>query len=128
MTLLNFASLGSSVIPYIVDDSPLKQGLYTPGSNIPIVAAAALVAEQHSKLLILPLAWNFFGEIASRCKQLLTKGGPGAGAGSEAGRRDGSSIKTVKFVRYFPSLQIADMADLTEEELKANVQQTKAKA
>ena len=38
-TLLSFCNLGSDVIDYIVDDSPLKQGLYLPGMHIPIVSS-----------------------------------------------------------------------------------------
>lgn len=58
-TLLNF---GKIQLEYIVDENPLKQNLYTPGMNIPIVAPSILEKEERS-IIIVPLAWNFFDEI-----------------------------------------------------------------
>ena len=37
-TISNFAQLTTSDIPYVVDDSPLKQGRFSPGIHIPIVS------------------------------------------------------------------------------------------
>ena len=37
-TISNFAGLTTSDIPYVVDDSPLKQGRFSPGMHIPIVS------------------------------------------------------------------------------------------
>ena len=37
-TLLNHYSIGGDILDYIVDDNQLKQGLYTPGGHIPILA------------------------------------------------------------------------------------------
>ncbi len=36
-TLTNFGNIGPDLIEYIVDDSPLKQGRFSPGKHIPIV-------------------------------------------------------------------------------------------
>ena len=58
-TLLNFAQIE---LAYIVDKNPLKQGLLTPGMNIPIYPPEHL-AEDREKLAIFVLAWNFFDEI-----------------------------------------------------------------
>ncbi len=56
-TLMYRFGLTGADIPFIVDDSPLKQGLYTPGTHIPVVSAEALLRERPDYLLI--LAWNF---------------------------------------------------------------------
>lgn len=37
-TISNFTGLTTSDIPYVVDDSPLKQGRFSPGIHIPIVS------------------------------------------------------------------------------------------
>lgn len=61
-TVLNF---GKIALDWIVDDNPLKQGLYTPGMHIPIVASDQLRTAPEG-LVIIPLAWNFFDEIRQR--------------------------------------------------------------
>jgi 2-polyprenyl-3-methyl-5-hydroxy-6-metoxy-1,4-benzoquinol methylase len=62
-TFLNFAYAS---LDYIVDDNPLKCGLLTPGSNIPIVDPKIL--EFHAKIptVYIPLAWNFHNEIKNK--------------------------------------------------------------
>lgn len=45
-TLLSFLELGPEMIDYIVDKSPLKQGRYTPGTHIPVVAPERLLHDQ----------------------------------------------------------------------------------
>lgn len=37
-TITNYSSLSTSHIPYVVDDSPIKQGRLSPGVHIPIVS------------------------------------------------------------------------------------------
>ena len=64
-TFLHQMGLGAADIAYIVDDSPLKQGRYTPGTLIPITSPDRLVAEPDATHL-LALAWNFFGELRER--------------------------------------------------------------
>lgn len=60
-TLLSFAELGPEAIEYVVDRSPLKQGLFTPGTHIPVVAPERLREGPPDYLLL--LAWNFVDEI-----------------------------------------------------------------
>jgi hypothetical protein len=55
-TLLGFADIGGDVLDYIVDDNPLKQGHYVPGTGIRIVSSSTL-AEQPPDYLVI-LAWN----------------------------------------------------------------------
>ena len=55
----------------IIDDNPLKQGLYTPGSSVGIVGSDVLKTfDINDKILFVPLAWNFFKEIRER---IITK-------------------------------------------------------
>jgi SAM-dependent methyltransferase len=56
-TLMHHFDLGPETIDFIVDDSPLKQGLYSPGHHIPVLPAAAIEERRPDYLLI--LAWNF---------------------------------------------------------------------
>lgn len=56
-TLLNFFSIGTEILDFVVDDSPFKQGLYTPGKHIPVVSSKRLYESKPDYLLI--LAWNF---------------------------------------------------------------------
>jgi methylation protein EvaC len=37
-TITNFADIGPELLPYVVDDSPLKSGRFSPGKHVPIVA------------------------------------------------------------------------------------------
>ena len=71
-TLLNYFSIGSDLIDYIVDDSPHKQGKHTPGKRIPVVSAQELSANPPDYLLI--LAWNFAEPIMKK-NELFRKGG-----------------------------------------------------
>ena len=45
------------LIDYIVDDNPLKQGLYSPGLHIPVVESTRFYEDRPDYILI--LAWNF---------------------------------------------------------------------
>lgn len=72
-TLLNYFSIGSDLIEYIVDDSPHKQEKYTPGKRIPVVSSAALSQNPPDYLLI--LAWNFAEPIMKKNKAFRKQGG-----------------------------------------------------
>lgn len=66
-TLLNYCKIGRDYIDYIVDENPLKQGLYTPGMHIPVVAPGALDKKRPDYILI--LAWNFTDEILNKTRR-----------------------------------------------------------
>jgi SAM-dependent methyltransferase len=54
-------------VEYIVDDTPLKIGHFTPGTGKPIRAASAVASEAEDQpLAFLILAWNFLDEILGR--------------------------------------------------------------
>jgi SAM-dependent methyltransferase len=72
-TLMYRFGLDQSDIAYIVDDSPLKQGLYSPGLHIPVVPKEHMDEEPVDYLLI--LAWNFAEPIIKNNQQVLDKGG-----------------------------------------------------
>ena len=65
--------LNKDLIDYIVDDNPLKQGLYSPGLHIPVVDASRLYEDKPDYLLI--LAWNFSATIMKAHQNFLTSGG-----------------------------------------------------
>lgn len=71
-TLLNFCSIGKDYIEYIVEDNPLKQGLFAPGTHIPVVNPKMLDDKTPDYILI--LAWNFADEILSKTKKYAEKG------------------------------------------------------
>ena len=72
-TLLGFLDIGPDLLPYIVDKSPLKQGLYTPGTHIPVVQPERLLADQPDYVLL--LAWNFVDEIVAQQAEYQRRGG-----------------------------------------------------
>ena len=73
-TLLEFFGVGPDLLDFIVDRSPLKQGRYTPGSHIPIVAPDALLADPSPDHVLL-LAWNFEDEILKQQAEFRRRGG-----------------------------------------------------
>ena len=49
--------LDENILDFIVDDNPLKQGLYTPITHIPVLSVQAIYEKKPDYILI--LAWNF---------------------------------------------------------------------
>ncbi len=72
-TLLNYFKIGIDMLDYIVDDSPFKQGLYTPGTHIPVVSSNKLKEENPDYILI--LAWNFAKSIMHKYSWFEKNGG-----------------------------------------------------
>jgi len=72
-TLMYHLGLGSQDLAYIVDDSPLKQGLFTPGLHIPVVSKDRLLDDPVDDLLI--LAWNFAAPIMNNNSAFAEAGG-----------------------------------------------------
>ncbi len=73
MTLLEYVELGPKDIDFIADKSPLKQGRFTPGSHIPIVATDQILEDQPEYLVL--FAWNFAEEILAQQQQYRDRGG-----------------------------------------------------
>ena len=72
-TLLNYCGISTDLIDYIVDKSKYKQGLYTPGTHIPVYGPERLLEDMPDYTLL--LAWNFADEILKQQKLYLEKGG-----------------------------------------------------
>lgn len=72
-TLLGFLGLGPADLDYIVDRSALKQGRYTPGTHIPVVATERLLEEQPEYVVL--LAWNFTDEVLDQQAEYRRRGG-----------------------------------------------------
>ena len=72
-TLLNYCGIGTDLLPYTVDKSPLKVGLYTPGSHIPVLPVETLLERRPDYVLI--LAWNFADEIVRQQAEYARRGG-----------------------------------------------------
>ena len=84
-TLLNFSKVHLSMI---IDDNPLKQGLFSPGRHIPVVSIDELDNIDHNQpIMFVPLAWNFYKEIRQR---ILNK----------------RNVKEDRFLKYFPEVWV----------------------
>ena len=62
-TLLNYSGVDNKYLDFIIDQNPLKEGYFTPGSNIKIITfknVANLIKNYKTMIL---LAWNFKEEI-----------------------------------------------------------------
>lgn len=71
--LLNYFGIDKKTIDYIVDSTPYKQGLYTPGSHIPIYSEDKIYETNPDYVLI--FAWNFSKEIMDKNKEYKKNGG-----------------------------------------------------
>jgi len=72
-TLLNYAQVGTEVIDFVADRSPVKQGCLMPGVHVPIRPPQELV-ERHPDAVVL-LAWNFADEIVAQQAAYTRAGG-----------------------------------------------------
>ena len=71
--LLNYFGVNSKIIDYIVDSTPYKQGLFTPGAHIPIYPENKIYETKPDYLLI--FAWNFSKEIIEKNRKYKRNGG-----------------------------------------------------
>ena len=71
--LLNYCNANSELIRYTVDMNPHKQGLYLPGTHIPIRAPQKIFETKPDYVLILP--WNLKNEIMKQMKDIRRWGG-----------------------------------------------------
>ena len=72
-TLLNYCGIGPELLEATVDLSPHKQGLYLPGTRIPIRSPAEIERTRPDYILILP--WNLRDEIAGQMSVIRSWGG-----------------------------------------------------
>ena len=85
-TLLNYCGIRTDFLDFTVDANPYKQGKYTPGTRIPILAPDAIRDARPDYVLILP--WNLKDEISLAAAYIGEWGG--------------------RFVVPIPSVQVLD--------------------
>jgi SAM-dependent methyltransferase len=72
-TLLNYCGVRTDFLEFTVDKSPHKQGLYLPGTRIPILPPEELARARPDYVLILP--WNLRHEIVAEMNGVAGWGG-----------------------------------------------------
>ena len=72
-TLLNYCGVRTDFLDYTVDRSPHKQGLFLPGTRIPILAPERISITKPDYVLILP--WNLKDEITAQLSMIREWGG-----------------------------------------------------
>jgi hypothetical protein len=72
-TLLNATGLDGSLIEFVVDANPHKQGRWMPGAGIPIVDPSVLLERQPDHVLV--LAWNYVDEVRRQQAEYERRGG-----------------------------------------------------
>lgn len=72
-TLLNYYGIGPDLLDFLADRNQLKQGLYSPGMQIPVVPPEEIARTAPDYLLI--LAWNFADEIMQQQTAYRQRGG-----------------------------------------------------
>lgn len=72
-TLLNYFSIGTETLDFVIDDSKFKQGLFTPGKHIPVVSSQTLYDKKPDYVLL--LAWNFAESIIKTHEKYKKAGG-----------------------------------------------------
>lgn len=72
-TLLNYCGIGADMIDYVVDRSPHKQGLFLPGTRLPVHAPEMIDETRPDYVLILP--WNLREEIMEQLAHVRGWGG-----------------------------------------------------
>jgi SAM-dependent methyltransferase len=71
-TLLNYCGIRRDFLDYVVDRSAHKQGLFLPGSHLPILAPGVVSETKPDYLLILP--WNLRDEIMEQMSHVRAFG------------------------------------------------------
>jgi 2-polyprenyl-3-methyl-5-hydroxy-6-metoxy-1,4-benzoquinol methylase len=72
-TLLNHCGIRSDLLAYTVDRSPVKQGMFLPGTHIPIHAPERIAETRPDYVLVLP--WNLREEISKQLEYVRSWGG-----------------------------------------------------
>lgn len=72
-TLLNYCGIRTDFLDYLVDRNPKKQGLFTPGTHIPILAPQRIFETKPDYVLILP--WNIKEEVMEQMQGIREWGG-----------------------------------------------------
>lgn len=70
--ILQFCGIGIDLLPFIGDITPSKDGVFTPGSKIPIISMEKAKALKPDYFLVLP--WGFRSDILLREKETIANG------------------------------------------------------
>lgn len=70
---MNFCGIKAGQVAFVCDASPHKQGLFLPGSRIPVLHPEAIAKERPDFVLILP--WNIKDEIMAQLSFIRQWGG-----------------------------------------------------
>ena len=66
-TITNFSKINSKLIDYIIDDSPIKQNKFTPGSHIRILPKSKNINSKISTVIV--FAYEYFNDIKKNFKK-----------------------------------------------------------
>lgn len=65
-TICNYGNIGQTLVDFIVDDSPLKQNRYSPGTHIPIVPKSFLEVPEQKPDVLVVFAHEYFDDIKKK--------------------------------------------------------------
>lgn len=95
-TVLNYCGIGTDLIESICDSTPLKQGKYSPGVHIPIVAPEHFAKTKPDAAVL--FAWNHAREVLNKEAAYAAQGG--------------------EWVVYVPGVQILNRENIQAYELQ----------
>ena len=72
--LLNYCKIDNTILDFIIDTTPIKQGKYTPGTHIPVYSPDKILDEGDGSIALL-LAWNYKSQILAKENQFRANGG-----------------------------------------------------
>lgn len=72
-TILNYCDIGTDLIEFISDTTPIKQGKFSPGMHIPVKPHDAFVERYPDTALL--FAWNHQDEIMEKERHYTSRGG-----------------------------------------------------
>ena len=67
-TVLNYCKIGTSLISRIYDNTPIKQGKFSPGTHVPIVSYDTFKEDNPENVVL--FAWNHAKEIYEKEKEM----------------------------------------------------------
>ena len=72
-TIFNYCNVNNNLIDYVTDTTKNKQGKFTPGKHLPIIAPGKSINSDVDYAFL--GAWNFLKEIKKKEKKFLKTGG-----------------------------------------------------